>query len=89
MSIFFFFAPYVLHQLETANRVDLVFDEYRKDSLKAATRENRGSGQCQRVLPNALIPCDWKGFLRVDENKTELFRYLSEKVRDSLQNESV
>ncbi|XP_044175497.1 uncharacterized protein LOC122958628 [Acropora millepora] len=74
------FAPYVLHQLETANRVDLVFDEYRKDSLKAATREKRGSGQRRRVLPNALIPCDWKGFLRVDENKTELFRYLSEKV---------
>ena len=83
------FAPYVLHQLETANRVDLVFDEYRKDSLKAATREKRGSGQRRRVLPNALIPCDWKGFLRVDENKTELFRYLSEKVRDSLQNKSV
>ena len=83
------FVPYVLHQLETANRVDLVFDEYRKDSLKAATREKRGSGQRRRVLPNALIPCDWKGFLRVDENKTELFRYLSEKVRYSLQNKSV
>ena len=66
-----------------------MFDEYGKDSLKAATRGNRGSGQCQRVLPNALIPCDWKGFLRVDENKTELFRYLSQKVRDSLQNKSV
>ena len=83
------FAPYVLHQLETANRVDLVFDEYRQDSLKAATREKRGSGQRRKVLPNALIPCDWKGFLRVDENKTELFRYLSEKVRDSLQNKSM
>ena len=82
------FAPYVLHQLETANRVDLVFDDYRKDSLKTSTREKRGSGQRRKVLPNALIPCDWKGFLRVDENKTELFRYLSEKVRDFLQNKS-
>ena len=83
------FAPYVLRQLETGNRVDLVFDKYRKDSLKAATREKQGSGHCRRVLPNALIPCGWKGFLRVDENKTELFRYLSEKVRDSLQNKSI
>ena len=54
-----------------------MFDEYRKDSLKAATREKRGSGQRRRVLQNALIPCDWNEFLRVDKNKTELFRYLS------------
>lgn len=66
-----------------------MFEEYKKDSLKAATREKRGGGQRSRVSPNALIPYDWKRFLRADENEAELFRYLSEKARDYLQNKSV
>ena len=28
----------------------------------------------------SLVPSDWKGFLRVDENKSELFRFLSQKL---------
>ena len=82
------FAPYVLHQMETANRVDLVFDEYRKDR-RLQLEKNEEVGNAEEFSLNVLIPCDWKGFLRVDENKTELFRYLSEKVRDSFQNKSV
>ena len=78
------FAPYVLHQLEAVKRIDRVWDEYRRDSLKCSLREKRASGQRRKVLPNAFIPSDWKGFLRVDDNKTELFRYVSEKVRKCL-----
>ena len=32
----------------------------------------------EKVL--ASIPSDWKGFLRVDGNKDELFKLLAEKV---------
>ena len=57
------FAPYIMKQLEAARRVDLVWDDYRSDSLKSPTREKRGSGQRRKVLPSTLMPSDWKGFL--------------------------
>ena len=75
-----FFLPYVLKQLDSVKRVDVVWDAYKEDSLKKATREKRGSGQRRKVSANTRIPSDWKGFLRVDANKSELFRFLSEYV---------
>ena len=36
--------PFILKQLESASRIDIVWDVYWKDSLKSATREKRGSG---------------------------------------------
>lgn len=75
------FGPYVLRHLETASRVDIVFDVYINGSLKQSTREKRGSGQRRKVTSSTRIPTDWKGFLRVDDNKSELFNFLSEKVR--------
>ena len=38
------FQPFILKQLESASRIDILWDVYRKDSLKSAMRENRGSG---------------------------------------------
>ena len=38
------FRSYILSQLQNANRVDIVWDVYMEDSLKAATREKRGKG---------------------------------------------
>ncbi len=35
------YATYVTSQLQHASRVDVVFDEYLPDSLKAATRKKR------------------------------------------------
>ena len=69
-----FFLPYVLKQLDSVKRVDVVWDAYKEDS----TREKRGSGQRRKVSANTRIPSDWKGFLRVDANKSELFKFLSE-----------
>lgn len=43
-------------------------------------REKRGSGQRRKVLASTRIPADWKGFLRVDDNKDELFKLLANKV---------
>ena len=74
------FRPYILRQLVTATRVDVVFDVYIDGSLKQSTREKRGSRQRRRVLPSTRIPTDWKGFLRVDGNKSELFSFLAKKV---------
>ena len=38
------FIPYVKKQLESATRVDVVWDTYVPDSLKESTREKRGKG---------------------------------------------
>ena len=74
------FASYILKHLETARRVDLVWDVYQDDSLKRSLREKRGSGQRRKVLASTRIPVDWKGFLRVDDKKDELFKLLANKV---------
>ncbi|XP_031574483.1 uncharacterized protein LOC116308242 [Actinia tenebrosa] len=71
------FAPFILKQVEKVKRVDVVWDVYRDDSLKKATRQKRGSGQRRKALMSTRIPSDWKGFLRNDENKTELFQLLA------------
>ena len=74
------FKPYVLKQLEHVKRVDIVWNVYREDSLKTGTREKRGKGTCRRVLPTTAIPGDWSSFLRVDQNKVELFHLLSQET---------
>ena len=74
------FASYVLKQLENAKRVDLVWDVYLDDSLKKSLREKRGAGQRRKVMGSTRIPSDWKGFLRVDGSKEELFKLLADKA---------
>jgi hypothetical protein len=74
------FKPYITKQLEHAKRVDIIWDVYKDDSLKSGTREKRGKGTRRRVLPSTTIPRDWHLFLRVDENKVELFHLLSEQI---------
>ena len=74
------FMPYIMKQLQPVQRVDVIWDVYRQDSLKAATRERRGCGTRSRVTPSSQIPRNWKSFLRVNENKTELFHFLAKQV---------
>ena len=49
-------------------------DEYIPNSLKTSTRQKRGTGARRRVPPN------WQEFLGLDNNKKELFLFLSEQV---------
>ncbi|KAJ8395934.1 hypothetical protein AAFF_G00026420 [Aldrovandia affinis] len=70
------FIPY-MSKLQTVSRLDLVWDTYLADSLKGSTRAKRGQGVRRRVVAAAAIPGNWQNFLRVDSNKTELFRFLS------------
>ena len=77
------FLPYVASQLQQASRVDIVWDEYRPDSLKAETRVKRGKGVRRRVEASTPIPGNWQEFLRTDENKVELFSFLANRVHAS------
>ena len=54
------FMPYIMRQLHPVKRVDVIWDVYRQDSLKATTREARGSGTRRRVASSSQIPRNWK-----------------------------
>lgn len=66
------------HLKQSTSRIDLVWDQYFKNSLKTSARARRGRGVRRRVQAETTIPANWHEFLRIDENKTELFEFLSE-----------
>src|SRR6218665_1789141 len=72
------FIPYIKSVLQKVQRLDIVFDIYFENSLKSATRVKRGSGKRLHVVDNTIIPRNWQEFLRVNDNKTELFHFLAE-----------
>jgi len=77
------FFPMVRSELKKVERVDVVFDTYKADSIKSTARAKRGKGMRRKVEPNSQPPKNWGSFLRLNENKTELFRYLSKAVIDT------
>ncbi len=77
------FIPYFSGQLQYISRLDLVWDSYRGDSLKATAREKCGKGVRRRVIESAPIPGNWQNFLHVDLNKKELFSFLSKSLIQS------
>ena len=74
------FLPHVMKQLQNVQRLDVVWDEYVHGSLKAYTRSTRGKGSRRRVESSNAVPKNWMEFLRNDDNKTELFSFLSLKI---------
>ena len=74
------FGPYISSQIDKTRRVDVVWDVYLPDSLKWTTRQKRGKGVRRRVSPSTRIPKSWKDFLRVGDNRTELFKFLAQHV---------
>ncbi|KAG0717130.1 hypothetical protein GWK47_008210 [Chionoecetes opilio] len=76
------FVPYVTSQLQHVDRLDIVWDLYMADSLKADTRSKRGKGVRRRVEPSSAVPGNWQEFLRINDNKTELFPFLASNVAD-------
>ena len=82
------FSPYISTLLKNTARIDLVWDVYLSNSLKGTTRLKRGKGTRRGVASSALIPKNWKDFLLVDENKAELFGFISRKsTRGPLEND--
>ena len=72
------FIPYLLRNLQTVKRLDVVWDRYISNSLKSSVMQKRGSGRRIIVKCSTPIPKNWQSFLRVDENKIELYQYLSQ-----------
>uniref|UniRef100_H3B1L6 Uncharacterized protein n=1 Tax=Latimeria chalumnae TaxID=7897 RepID=H3B1L6_LATCH len=61
-------------------RTDIVYDVYRQASLKSEARSKRGKGIWRRVTRSSKTLPNWQSFLRVDDNKTELFESLADKI---------
>ena len=74
--------PYIERMLQDVVRIDIVWDTYMEDSLKAQTRMNRGSGNHLRVSNSTDITVDGKSFLRCDANKDSLFHLLADAIRE-------
>ena len=58
-------------------KVDLVFDTYREDSLKSTAGAKQGKGIRRKTESNFESSKNWRLFLRTNDNKTELFHFLS------------
>ena len=74
------FLPYIRHQLEGADKVDVVWDTYHSSSIKESGRKKRGKGIERKVADPNKIPGKWQEFLKDSDSKQEFFAFLSEKV---------
>ena len=68
---------YLLGLLVYVNRLDVVWDVYRPDSLKKFVRVCHGSGIPRKVFLEMKMPTNFAGFLRVDSNKQVLFELIA------------
>ena len=71
------FLPYIEPQLSHAKLLDVLWDEYIANSLKAATSK-RGQGARKLVQPSSQIPRNWQQFLRCEENKQNFFQFIAQ-----------
>ena len=58
-------------------RLDIVWDEYVSHSLKAGAQGKREKRVRRQVEPSSAVPGNWSSFLRIADNKLELFSYLA------------
>ena len=70
------FLPYIGKQLERADRVDIVWNQYLQNSWKSETKMPQKRIK-HRVEWNTSLPGNWQQFLRLDANKQELFTFLA------------
>ena len=59
----------------------IMFDVYKENSLKAATREKRGKGSRRVVAASHKVPNNWQDFLRDTVNKDSLNKFLAETIK--------
>ena len=57
-----------------------MFDVYRPSSLKAEARSKRGHVTRRRVTSRCKVPSNWRNLLRDNDNKTDLFNFLTDKI---------
>lgn len=63
------FIPFIVSHLQSSKHVDIVWDQYKENSIKESTREKRGKGQRRKVTGETKIPSNWKAFLQDTNNK--------------------
>ena len=72
---------YLTNQMKNIQRLDIVWDQYFENSLKAATRIKRGKGTQHKVEASAKISSrGWSKFLREDKNKSRLIAFLADQI---------
>ena len=77
------FLPYISELLRDVIRVDVVWDVYRRDSLKAQAHQSRGTaGSQMRIANSTSIPMNWTNFLHVGSNKEGLFHLLATAIQE-------
>ena len=69
------FLAFIQRELAKGKRIDVVCDQYLDSRIKCFTSEKRGSGARRKVSPQTKIPSKCLDFLRVAENKVELFAF--------------
>ena len=74
------FIPHLQSHLQGTERLDVVWDTYRPESLKESTRQKRGKGVRRKVSGETKLPRNWSDFLHDSSNKKELFDFLTYKV---------
>jgi hypothetical protein len=66
------------------HRIDIVFDRYRKATIKGTTRTRRSKGArpIRRVVEGRDVPLpkNWQNFLSLADNKADLAHFLSEQL---------
>ena len=75
------FLPHIARQLQCVKRLDVVWDVYKAGSIMSYAQECCGFVEALRVASNTRFPPNWKTFLRVDSNKTRLFKFLASKLK--------
>ena len=74
------FIPWLQQQIQNTDRLDIVWDLYKNNSLKETTRIFRGTGIRTKVEGKTKLPAKFSNFLLHPQNKKELFNLLTEKV---------
>ena len=67
----------ITNQLQSVQRIDIIWDRYIPNSLKAQTRDKRGRGVRRRVESEVRLPANWGEFLKEQSKKTEMFQHLA------------
>jgi len=75
--------PRVRSNSTTYQNVDIVFDVYEESSLKVEAQSKRDKGIRRRVTPTSKTPQNWKSFRRDNNNKTELFHFLADRLSEA------
>ena len=80
------FAEAVYKMGATFQRIDVTFDRYRPESIKAATRTKRKKGKrpVRRLIESESVPLpsDWSKFMALEDNKADLALLLSNYLID-------